>query len=62
MIFGPVQKPERHVLKVYTCLTEYHAPLRAEGCDQVQGYLVGRPLAAEAAVALLGDAPARAAA
>jgi diguanylate cyclase (GGDEF)-like protein/PAS domain S-box-containing protein len=30
--------------------------LRAEGCDQIQGYLVGRPLAPAAAGAMLADA------
>jgi EAL domain-containing protein (putative c-di-GMP-specific phosphodiesterase class I) len=30
--------------------------LRAEGCDQIQGYLVGRPLAPAAACAMLADA------
>ena len=29
------------------------ACIRAEGCDQVQGYLTGRPMTAEAAIALL---------
>ena len=36
--------------------------LRAEGCDQVQGYLTGRPLAPEAAVERLGGTAPRAAA
>ncbi|CAH0287873.1 EAL domain-containing protein [Roseomonas sp. CECT 9278] len=36
--------------------------LRAEGCDQVQGYLLGRPLAPEAAAALLKDGQPQAAA
>jgi EAL domain-containing protein (putative c-di-GMP-specific phosphodiesterase class I) len=29
------------------------ACIRAEGCDEVQGYLTGRPMLAEAATALI---------
>ncbi len=35
------------------------ALLRASGCDEVQGYLVGRPLAVTALRELFGNGPAR---